>query len=272
MSAPRVPVLMYHALLAQPVPGLHRVHIEGAMLAQHMAWLHTHGYQAITVAEWYRRWLAGRLAPKTVVLTFDDGYWSLVKRAVPVLKKYGFAATLFLTTDFVGMPAFPAAFNRAVPPGDRPLAWAEVRALQAAGWDIQAHSCTHRAHAALPDAQLAMELERSQQLIADQLRSRVEFYAFPYGNYSTRVLHALVAAGYRAGFAVHSGPVTRSSDPRRLPRIEINTGCLPNVFENLVRTGYNSAAERYRAQLRNLLYHFPSVKDALQRVFAGSIN
>ena len=263
---------MYHALLAGPVAGLPAVHVEAAMLAQHMAWLHAHGYQVLTVAAWHRQRQAGAWPAKAVVLTFDDGYRSLVERAAPILRQYGFAATLFLTTDFVGQPAFPTAFSQGAPPHDPPLTWAEVRALQAAGWDIQAHSCTHRPHAALPAAQLKAELEASRQRIVEELGSAVDFYAFPYGSYSRHVLRALRAAGYQAGFAVHGGLATPASDPRRLPRLEINTSCTLPVFEQLVRTGYASPAAHYRARLRDALFHFPVVKDGLRKVFGGLVN
>ena len=272
MSGNRTTVLMYHALVEKRDSGVHPVHIEVAMFEQQLSWLHAQGYDGITVEEWYSRRLAKQRSRPAVVITFDDGYSSLVDRAAPILKKYGFAATLFLTTDFVGMPAFAAEFAQAVPPGQHPLTWAEVQTLQVAGWDIQAHSCTHRPHAALPVAQMKMELESSRQTIVNQTNSRAKFYAFPYGNYSRQVLRALQDAGYWAGFAVHSGQISLASDLRRLPRIEINADCSPSVFAKLVRTGYASTHGKYRARLRDALFYFPLVKDAMQKAFGGFVN
>ena len=272
MSGNRTTVLMYHALVEKRDSGGHPVHIEVAMFEQQLSWLHAQGYDGITVEEWYSRRSAKQHSRPAVVITFDDGYSSLVDRAAPILKKYGFAATLFLTTDFVGMPAFPAEFAQAVPPGQRPLTWAEVQTLQAAGWDIQAHSCTHRPHAALPVVQLKIELESSRQTIVNQTNSCAKFYAFPYGNYSRQVLRALQDAGYWAGFAVHSGQISPTSDLRRLPRIEVNADCSSSVFAKLVRTGYASTPGKYRARLRDALFYFPLVKDAMQKAFGGFVN
>ena len=271
-----IPVLMYHALVAQPQPGTNPVHIAVRLFEQHLAWLHAQGYEVITVAELYNRLIEksieNKLSDCVVVLTFDDGYQSLVAHAAPILKKYGFVATLFLTTDFVGMSEFPGAFAHAVPLGDRPLTWSEIQALQSSGWDIQAHSCSHRFHAALPTAQLQVEFEGSKHLIYNKINKNSEFYAFPYGSYDGRALRVLLDTGYRAGFSVHGGPARSGSDLRRLPRIEVNTNCTLPVFEKLVRTGYASAAEKYRARLRDALFYFPAVKDALHKVFAGVIN
>ena len=116
------------------------------------------------------------------------------------------------------------------------------------------------------------ELEISKQIIVNQLNNRVKFYAFPYGNYNRQVLKALQDADYWAGFAVHSGQISPASDLRRLPRIEVNADCSSSVFAKLVRTGYASTPGKYRARLRDALFYFPFVKDAMQKVFRGSVN
>ncbi len=261
---------MYHALLPHAAlanvpgqPNLPDVHIPVALFEQHLAWLHAAGYVPVTVAEFYRRWRARELPAHFITLTFDDGYRSLLDYAAPALKKYGFVATLFLTTDFVGQPDFSAnpAFAQGTPPADRPLSWPEVRALQAAGWAIEAHSLSHPSHAGLPIAELQQELVGSRQVIAEQLGTPPEFYAFPYGSYDRAALRALGEAGYAAGFSVHDGPPHPGRDRRRLPRAEINTRSTPAVFARLVRTGHASAAARWRAALRDAVFHFPLVKE-----------
>ena len=273
MSRPALTVLMYHALLENPVAGVGAVHIEVGLFARHMAWLHARGYQVLTVPALYQRLRAGQPLAGCVVLTFDDGYLSLLRHAAPILARYGFAPTLFVTTGFVGQPDYRTAdFARSAPPADRPLNWPEIRELHRAGWDIQAHSSTHRPHAALPPAHLHAEMADSKRLLAEQLGIDAQFYAFPYGSYDRHALRALAAHGYAAGFSVHSGPVTPASDLRRLLRVEINTGCDPAVFARLVQTGYASRAAGYRAHLRDAMFHFPALKDALQAVFSNAIN
>ena len=268
-----VAVLMYHALLAgPPAAGVHPVHIGVEAFAGQLAWLHAQGYVAVSVAEL----AAGRRSgpppgARLVAITFDDGYLSLLDHAAPLLARYGFRATLFLTTGFVGQPDFTAApdFAPTTPPGDRPLTWAEVRALRDAGWAIEAHSHRHRPHANLAPAGLRQELAHSRDLIGRELGHPPRFYAFPYGSYDRHALRALAGAGYRAGFSVHGGLVTPASDGRRLPRLEINTSTALRVFEKLVRTGYASPAEKYRARLRDALFHYPVLKDGIQKALVA---
>lgn len=46
-------------------------------------------------------WDAGRLPPRAVCITFDDGYRSLHDLALPVLRAYGLPATVFVTSGHI---------------------------------------------------------------------------------------------------------------------------------------------------------------------------
>ena len=60
-----------------------------------MRLLHAEGFQALSLAD-FLAFTAGRrqLPRKSVLITFDDGYQSFIQYARPVLKDYGFGATL----------------------------------------------------------------------------------------------------------------------------------------------------------------------------------
>ncbi|GAB3577884.1 polysaccharide deacetylase family protein [Hymenobacter daeguensis] len=274
MSQPAIPVLMYHALAEAPAPGLHPLHLHCSLFEQQLAWLRAQGYAGITATELCHRLDLQRPAPKTVAFTFDDGYLSLLTRAAPLLHRYGFSATLFLTTGFVDAPDFSGAPDvaRSAPATDRPLTWAEVAALQAMGWDIQAHSHRHQPHAGLSARELLAEMQESRRCIAERLGRAPHLYAFPYGSYSRHALARLPQLGYAAGFSVHSGRATPGDDRRRLPRLEVNSACTLPRFARLVETGYASKPAEYRARLRDALFHFPLLKDGLRKTLGSGIN
>ncbi|MEM1030729.1 MAG: polysaccharide deacetylase family protein [Myxococcota bacterium] len=86
--------------------------------------------------------------------------------------------------------------------------WDELRALKAAGHDLQSHTHTHRVlHTLAPDA-LREELARSQAILTERVGGPVDAIAYPVGypvGGAHRIRRALAATGYRLGFSNNSG-------------------------------------------------------------------
>ena len=109
------------------------------------------GYRSVLLREYMDIALAGRLGRERVVsLTFDDGYLDNWVYAAPLLKKHGFCATIFASTDFVDPAGEPRLqFDPLRPDSARLqsagfLSWSEMRALEQSGvMEIQSHGITH---------------------------------------------------------------------------------------------------------------------------------
>src|SRR5947209_13804809 len=123
-----VPVLVYHNISAQEKG---RLSIAARSFDTQIRQLHDEGFHAVSLAD-FLAFTAGRrqLPRKSVLLTFDDGYKSFVHYARPILKDYGFGATLFVYSDFIGG-------------GVNALSWQDLRTLTEQGFDVQPHSKTH---------------------------------------------------------------------------------------------------------------------------------
>ena len=97
---------MYHALGEQATV----VSVPQATFAWQMQWLHDNGIQGISVGSLVRRLQERQPLPERCVgITFDDGFESVYRVAFPILRRYGFSATVFLVTDYCeGLNDWPA--------------------------------------------------------------------------------------------------------------------------------------------------------------------
>jgi peptidoglycan/xylan/chitin deacetylase (PgdA/CDA1 family) len=105
-----VPVLMYHHV--NPSPGVLTVSLRH--FEDQIAWLAERGYRSLKAREFEAYLLGEPAAPKSLVITFDDGYLDTWVHAYPVLRKHGFNAICFLVS---GWPVDGPARLHAAKPG-----------------------------------------------------------------------------------------------------------------------------------------------------------
>jgi peptidoglycan/xylan/chitin deacetylase (PgdA/CDA1 family) len=139
------------------------------------------------------------------VVTFDDGFQSVLDHGLPVLDRLGVPATMFVPTGLVGPAGLalwpgPDAWSDTEHREElRVLDWAGVRTLADHGWEIGSHTCSHPRLTQLGDAELAAELSDSRLECERQLGRTCASIAYPYGDYDERVVAAAGEAGYRFG-------------------------------------------------------------------------
>ena len=110
----KIRVLCYHGFTVKDehlnVPGLF---IEPHEFEKRMQYLQRKGYQVIGLEQAYQQVAAGDKSKDRVVITIDDGYVSVLTKAAPIMKKYNFPSTLYLTTYFFAKncPVFTLAVN-----------------------------------------------------------------------------------------------------------------------------------------------------------------
>ena len=124
-----VTVLEYHEVLPQPTPGDVYV-ISSAVFDRQMTTLASSGRPVITVARMARDLLRQQVPRGAVVITFDDGYEGVFANAWPMLHSLGLPATCFVIGVDTYVPSVGAGH----------LTLAQLRQLQASGWDMESHS------------------------------------------------------------------------------------------------------------------------------------
>ncbi len=141
-KASAVPILMYHRIAAEGPPGLERYRVAPDLFAAQMAILHRAGYRAIELEDWIKALLRDEpLFGRPMVLTFDDGYRDFLTAATPVLRLFGFPATVFLVAGRMGgMSDWDASYGDPAPL----LSWEEVHALRDVGIGFGCHSLVHQ--------------------------------------------------------------------------------------------------------------------------------
>jgi peptidoglycan/xylan/chitin deacetylase (PgdA/CDA1 family) len=204
-----VPILMYHVIAAPPPSAPYPdLYVRPADFAGQVRWLAAHGYHAVTLRRVYGFWRGERTLPrKPIVLSFDDGYHSQFSVARPVLRARRWAGVLNLEVRNL-KPVW----------GTRP---GMVRKLIAAGWEIDAHTLTHRDLTTLDAADLRTEVAGSRAAIRRLFRVPVQFFCYPSGRYDETVIAAVRAAGFLGATTTNEGLARRDS-LYTLSRVRVN--------------------------------------------------
>jgi peptidoglycan/xylan/chitin deacetylase (PgdA/CDA1 family) len=204
-------LLAYHAVGT----GSPALAIPQQALRAQLSLLRRRGYVGLTAVEAEQRRQDGRLPPRTAVVTFDDGFRSVL-RAKPILDELGFPATVFVVTSFVesGEPLRWPGLEQS----EESLGWPELELLRENGWEVGSHTATHPLLPDLGDAELERELVDSRATIRKRLGS-CETLAYPYGRADDRTAAAAARAGYLAAFTL--GRAHWPDEPLRRPRLDL---------------------------------------------------
>jgi peptidoglycan/xylan/chitin deacetylase (PgdA/CDA1 family) len=184
-----------------------------------MDYLASQSYRVVDVVEAGQLLDRGEWAPKTVGLTFDDGFLDVAEEALPVLAERGFRATVFVAPAVVdGWAKF--GWYRSQPPL---LGWEEIVELDREGTlRFEAHTLTHPNLLTLRDPAAREEILGSKVALEARLGRPVEAFSYPSGLFGIRERGLVAAAGYRVAVSCEPGPNTPSSDRLALRRRQID--------------------------------------------------
>ncbi len=223
MSAPRLAVLGYHRIGPPPQGEWESWYfVSRSAFSRHLQLVQEAGWTCIDAD----RFLTGlrepqQLPERALLITFDDGYRSMVEHALPCLSEHGIPSVLFVPSDHVGRRN---TFDLAEPPEDI-CDWDDLRLLDSNGMAVESHAASHRAFSELAPEDRGAELERSKRAIEEQLGKAVRLFAYPFGDVGPdqeRLEGRLADLGYEAAFLYPRGHVALPADnPYRLQRIAV---------------------------------------------------
>ncbi|HEX9116126.1 MAG TPA: polysaccharide deacetylase family protein [Anaerolineae bacterium] len=212
-------ILMYHAVGAQGEPPGTYI-ISPKRFEQQMAWLKRRRRPVIRLDVFLADRWAGRLPPaRSVILTFDDGYRDNKDQALPVLRRYGFPATVFIVTGYAGKAD---GWDQGGELAGRPLlSWPELREMEASGISFGAHTRTHPHLSALDGERLRDEIAGSRSDLEAQLTRVCPALAYPHGDHDADVEAAVAQAGFLGACCSRADRNDPAAPTFALRRIEI---------------------------------------------------
>lgn len=213
-SVKRAAILMYHSIDYNKASFT----VKPENFRKQMDYLYKKDYNIISINQLLEYFRAENIPAKSVVLTFDDGYQDNFFNVFPILKKYNFPATIFLTTDFIGKEYLNSAGISL-----KILNWDQIKEMYNSGLiDFEPHSLTHLKLTKISLNAAEREILQSKRVIEENLRKKCDFFSYPYGVYNPKIVEILKKHNFKAAVLVKKGLVSKNDNPFLLKRNSID--------------------------------------------------
>lgn len=202
----RIPILMYHDV-GDPAGGLT---VTPEMLEEQLDVLAAHGYEAVSMDTLLLA-LRGEpvhLPEKGVVITFDDAYSGVFRKAYPILKKRGLTATLYVVTGLVEKKGY--------------VNWEQIREMESDGWTIGSHTVHHLDLRLLTGKDLQDEIASARSMLQQNTGQPILSFSYPSGKYDPAVVHAVESAGHYGAVTTDPGTAMLLDAPFTLKRVRVD--------------------------------------------------
>ncbi|MGI6286309.1 polysaccharide deacetylase family protein [Neomoorella humiferrea] len=241
--ADKVVALIYHHIDEHEIPGLV---ISPQRFRHHLDMLRAAGYRAVGLQE-MEAFLNGKPIPNNAVLiTFDDGYESVYRYALPELKARHMPALSFAIVGYMGQKLGNLQHYN----------WQQAAEMASAGFITQSHTYNLHDYALLANGHtgpllngplkgqntnefqemVRRDLQHSRELIEANLHYPAVALALPFGAAGSLSIKVAAETGFKFIFTTRPGAITRKTNPLYLPRINAGT---PNLttsqLDNIIR-------------------------------------
>jgi peptidoglycan/xylan/chitin deacetylase (PgdA/CDA1 family) len=206
-----LPILLYHYIRFNPV-ATDQVGFELSVtppnFAQQMAFLRFVGAHTVTLAAAMQALQTGQpLPPRSVILTFDDGYMNFATKATPVLVANGQVATVFVVSGFINRNGYMTAD--------------QVKQVDRLGMVVGAHTVNHVDLSHMPAAIAKEQIDVSHAALDALLGHDVLDFAYPYGGFNAGVEQLVQQSGFRDAVTTQGGDELSPAHPYAWPRFHV---------------------------------------------------
>lgn len=209
-----VPIITYHSVDEESLP----ISTPTEIFARQMSYLKKKRISVIPLSRLCECLVSRNPLPeRSAVITFDDAFEGVFKYAFPILREFGYPATVFAVTDYVGKQMDWETVEGV--PAYRLSTWDELAEMDAAGIEIESHTMTHRFMTELDEKSIAAEVEGSVEAIEKRLDKKVRFLAYPYGVCNPTAVKVVKQSGILAAVTGTFGITRENHDPYTLKRV-----------------------------------------------------
>ena len=174
-----------------------------------MAYLKKHRFNVLPLSTLVQIIKQGKPLPrKSVVITFDDGYDDNYQHAFPVLKKYGFPATIFVITDVVNDEGY--------------LTTAQMKEMMAQGIEIGSHTRRHVYLPGILGKALVEEIQGSKGWLEEELGVTIKNFVYPAGGFNEDAKRIVQQSGYESACTTNRGYERFNRDVYELKRVRFS--------------------------------------------------
>ena len=145
------------------------------------------------------------------VVTFDDGFQSVVENALPELIQRKIPSTVFIPTGYLGRHAEWDSELEYQDCHEKIMTVDQLRKLSSDLVSIGSHTVMHRRLPLLGEEEAKRELVESRQELESILGCDIKLFSFPYGEYNQVLLEWCRQAGYERVFTIL--PILAFSEP-----------------------------------------------------------
>jgi len=245
-----IPVIMYHRVINNPEnEGVYGTYIYEDMFKKHLQYLKDKNYTVITFKDldkigWRNRFEKDK---KYIFITFDDGYKDNYELAFPILKEFGFKATIFL----MGSSTYNEWDVKAGGEKEFPLMSVEmIKEMQDYGIEFGAHTFNHPKLNTLSNEEIEYQIVDAKKPLEEKIGKEIITFAYPYGILNDYAKEMAKKAGYTFALATDSGSVCLSDDLYQIRRIAIFPNTNLFSFKRKVAGNYNFIKIKREERLR----------------------
>lgn len=242
-------VLAYHEVTSEKNALIPDYAVTTQLFQSHLDWLKKNGYHFITVDQLVAAQKGQRaLSPKSILLTFDDGYESFYRDVFPILQKNKIPALLAVVGSWIEPTANEKVhFGDAEIARDKILSWTDLKAIQNSGLvEIGSHSYNlHRGILGNPQGnsepaaitrlyddkskkyesdrdyvqRIQQDLKKNNQLLQQHGIKSPRVMVWPYGRYNQNTVSIAQQLGMPLSLSLDDQTLKKHSLPGQLNRI-----------------------------------------------------